>query len=199
MAQINLLPWREEKRQLLNRNFYVHCGISVLLGFILIMSVDWFIHRGIDEIELRNSYISQEISKLEQTIKEIESLKRNKEELQARMKVIQDLQGNRSLIVHYFDEIARLVPEGLYLNKLERTGDDFKIDGVSVANNRVSNFSRNLDDSPWFENSKTVSLASITNREESKFQMTVSKEKTKEEKEAIAGQEGDLQSLEATQ
>ena len=61
------------------------------------------------------------------------------------------LQFKRPLIVRYFDEFVRAVPEGLYFSSLDRKGDKFSIKGVTESNNRVSTLMRNLDRSDWFE------------------------------------------------
>merc|ERR1712005_59679 len=70
--------------------------------------------------------------------------------LLARMKVIQELQGNRPTIVYVFDQLVRTLPEGVYYTLVERTGDSYRIEGVAEANNRISRLMRNLAASDWF-------------------------------------------------
>ena len=67
------------------------------------------------------------------------------------MEVIQSLQGNRPVIVRVFDEFVRILPEGVYFEKLKMTGNDIDIEGVSESNNRISRLMRNMDDSEWFD------------------------------------------------
>ena len=61
--------------------------------------------------EERKAFIQSEIATLDGQIKQIDELQTRKDELLARMKVIQDLQGRRPVIVRVFDEMARTVPD----------------------------------------------------------------------------------------
>jgi type IV pilus assembly protein PilN len=79
-------------------------------------------------------------------------LQTRKEELLARMKVIQDLQGRRPVIVRVFDELAHTVPDKIYLVSFQRSGDMFTIEGYAESNTQVSAFLRNLNASTWFKN-----------------------------------------------
>ncbi len=158
MSNINLLPWRDEYRQEKKREFF---SVLILLSIVTCLIVFlWFTYTNsqIEAQKQRNSLLQSEIAQLENQVKEIENLRKRREQLEARINIIQDLQFKRPLIVRYFDEFVRAVPEGLYFSKLDRVGDRFSIQGVTESNNRVSTLMRNLDSSDWFEapNLKTV-------------------------------------------
>tara|TARA_B110000090_G_C13005246_1_gene301983 strand:- start:228 stop:548 length:321 start_codon:yes stop_codon:yes gene_type:complete len=74
------------------------------------------------------------------------------------MKVIQDLQGNRSEIVKIFDELVRAVPNGTYLDSLELNNATFKVSGYSESNKRISALMRNLDMSHKYANSNLTKV-----------------------------------------
>jgi len=152
MAQINLLPWREEMRQEKKKEFVTQLGgvciLAVLVCFVWVRSVD----SAIESQNSRNNILQTEIKLLENQVEEIKNLKRERKALIDRMKVIQDLEGKRSIIVHYFDEFAKSVPNGIYVTSLTRRGDIFSVEGVSESNNRISEFMRLLNDSAWFSN-----------------------------------------------
>ena len=82
---------------------------------------------------------------------EIQALQKEKKELLARMQVIQDLQGNRPVIVRVFDEMVRTLSKGVHYRSLEFKGKGFKVEGTAESNNRISALMRNLDDSGWFD------------------------------------------------
>ncbi len=160
MARINLLPWREEYRQEKKKEFISQliavCLFSGLIAFGWITIVE----SAIKKQNARNSLLSQEIKSLESQVKEINELKSERDKLIARMKVIQDLQGTRPTIVHYFDEMVKAVPNGVFVNSIKRTGNIVAIDGVAESNNRVSSFMRNLDRSDWFSEPNLKSVVS---------------------------------------
>lgn len=152
MARINLLPWREEQRKEQRRQFFVVLGGSAILMLLVVGYVHLHINGMIQTQESRNNYLQTQIKDVESKIKEIDNLERQRQQLLARMRVIEQLQGDRSVIVHLFEELAKAVPEGLHLTNVKQTGRNLTVQGVAQSNARVSSFMRNLDASPWFAN-----------------------------------------------
>src|SRR5690625_7279795 len=76
------------------------------------------------------------------------------------MRVIQDLEGTRPVIVRYFDDMVRAIPDGVFLNRMAREGEVIRLEGVAESNNRVSSFMRNLEDSDWFTSPNRSSVTS---------------------------------------
>ncbi len=151
MAHINLLPWREELRKQRQREFATIAGGSAMAMVLVVVYVHMHINGMIEAQEGRNTYLRNEITQVEKKIKEIEDLEKQKQQLIARMRIIEQLQRNRPEIVRRFDELVRLVPKGLYMNSLSQKGDTLTFEGVAQSNARVSAFMRNLDDSASFE------------------------------------------------
>ena len=152
MARINLLPWREELRKEQLRQFLTITGLSALLMLAIIALVHIQIAGMIDKQIARNSYLKQEIAKVEKQIKEIDNLAKERKRLLARMEVIEQLQRNRPEIVHLFDEIAKIMPEGTYLVSLKQQGKNLILEGRAQSNARVSALMRNIEASPWLAN-----------------------------------------------
>lgn len=151
MANINLLPWRDEHRQEKKREFFSILMLLLLLSCLIVFLWYTFTNSSIKNQQERNNLLKQEIAQLEEKVKEIDQLKKRREELETRIRIIQDLQVKRPLVVRYFDELVRAVPEGLYFNSLERSADSFSVKGITESNNRVSTLMRNLDRSEWFQ------------------------------------------------
>jgi len=160
MANINLLPWREELREERNKNFYVVIGLVLALAAVLFFSVYSYFDSAASNQASRNAFLKNQIAALDKKIIEIQELRETRSELIERMELIQALQGNRPVIVRIFDEIVRAVPEGLYFNELEVKGERVRISGVASSNNRVSALMRNFDDSEWFRNPSLVKVES---------------------------------------
>ncbi len=152
MARINLLPWREEQRKEQLRQFLTIMGLSALLMVAIIALVHIQIAGMIDKQIARNNYLKQEIAKVEKQIKEIDNLAKERKRLLARMEVIEQLQRNRPEIVHLFDEIAKIMPEGTYLVSLKQQGKNLILEGRAQSNARVSALMRNIEASPWLAN-----------------------------------------------
>ena len=151
MAKINLLPWREERRQELKKEFLVVLGGVAVLGVALILLANMVVSGSVSAQQARNNYMQRHIDELNAQVKEIQELEKKKQELLDRMKVIQELQGNRPIIVRIFDELVRTLPDGAFYRKLDRAADKISLEGVAESNNRISSLMRNLDRSEWFE------------------------------------------------
>lgn len=162
MARINLLPWREEYRQEKRKEFLAQLGLVCLLAVAAAFTWVKIVDGAIDRQGQRNELLKSEITVLEKQVKEIQELKKRREELISRMKVIQDLQGTRPTIVRYFDEVVRAVPEGLFFVSLKRDGDQLTVVGITESSNRVSSFMRNLDASEWFSEPNLKSIKATT-------------------------------------
>ena len=138
MTKINLLPWREERRQELKQQFFVVLVGVLLLGAGTVYLVDMGVQSRIDYQNQRNQFIVSETKKLENQIKEIEELKKKRESLIERMKVIQDLQGNRPVIVKIFDEMVRTLPDGVYYRQVKSVGDTLSMTGLDRKSTRLN-------------------------------------------------------------
>lgn len=100
------------------------------------------------------------------------------------MKVIQNLQGKRPVIVRVFDELVRTLPDGLYYVNVSAKSDKLSIDGKAESNNRISALMRNLDQSDWFAEPNLSSVAADKKDQAlNAFQLSVTQEAPKAEKE----------------
>ncbi|MGI9291723.1 MAG: PilN domain-containing protein [Gammaproteobacteria bacterium] len=151
MPRINLLPWRDELRAQRRNQFYMAMGgafgmaaLATLIGVLIMNGV-------IDAQQDRNRLVQAEIVKLDERIKEILDLEEKKDSLVARMKIIEQLQQSRPEVVHLFEEVVRVLPDGVHLSYLKQTGTRLEIKGRAESNTRVSALMRNIDKSPWLE------------------------------------------------
>lgn len=149
MAQINLLPWREELRQEQTKQFVTMLALALAFTASLIMLVHMNIAGMIDHQNGRNTILTNEIKRLDQQLKKIQGLEDTKEKLLSRMEIIQDLQQKRPQIVHLFDEIVKTIPDGLHIDEIKQTGGSISISGIAESNGRVSAYMRNIDASEW--------------------------------------------------
>ena len=152
MARINLLPWREERRKARQKEFGVMLALAALAGVLVAFLVFSFYKGQISGQNARNEYLRGEITKVDEQIKEIDALDQKKSKLLARKEVIEELQSNRSQMVHLFDSLVRTIPEGVALTAIKQEGEILTLSGRSQSNARVSTYMRNLESSGWMTN-----------------------------------------------
>jgi len=149
MARINLLPWRAERRRLRQKEFGVMLGASALGAALLAFLIVGYHKAQIEGQNERNAYVKDQITQVDAKIKEIEELDKKKARLLARKQVIEQLQANRSQMVHLFDSLVRTIPDGVTLTSIRQAGDVLTLEGRSQSNARVSTYMRNLEGSGW--------------------------------------------------
>lgn len=158
MARINLLPWREEARERKNKEFITQVVLIFLLSAAVALAVWYYFDKQLTEQQRANDLVSQENQRLDGVLTEIETLEQRREDIISRMKVIQDLQGTRPIPVRVWDDLARAMPEALYLTSLKREGDLITLNGRADNPNVVSSLIRNLDNSNWMTASAVRSI-----------------------------------------
>ncbi|MFO7594001.1 MAG: PilN domain-containing protein [Pseudomonadota bacterium] len=185
MARINLLPWREELRLQKKKEFLTVVGMSAILAAVVVLAVHIYMAGLIGFQEEQNNILKNEIKLVEKKIKEIEDLERQKEQLIARMQVIEELQANRPEIVYLFDEIANVLPDGLYLTKISQEKRTIKLNGKAQSNARVSAFMRRLEASEWFSEPRLdiISTKKERDRKTREFTLVVNQVNGREDSE----------------
>lgn len=151
MPRINLLPWREVERTRLRKEFFSAALAAVLIGVLAALIVRWQYGSMINQQKARNQYLTDQIKQLDGQISEINDLEQKKTALHSRIKVIEQLQQSRPEVVHIFDQLVRLLPEGVYLTEVTQTDRRIQIKGIAESSSRVSTFMRNIDTSEWLE------------------------------------------------
>lgn len=151
MAKLNLLPWREVRRQQRKKEFYAMLGVVAAIGCGLAFVAYLFVQAQVELQDRRNARLQEEIRQLDKKIAEIKTLDEERAGLLKRKEIIESLQASRSVMVHLFDELARSTPEGVQLTAIKQTGTRITLDGVSQSPARVAQFMRNLEASPFLK------------------------------------------------
>ena len=152
MPRINLLPWRAEERKLRQRNFLLSIVGATVAAGVIVLLVNLFYSQVISGQQAKNALLKSEIEKLDLRNAEILDLEAQKARMRARMDIVEKLQRSRPEVVHLFDQLARTVPDGLYLTSIKQTEKRLEIKGVAQSSTRVSAFMRNIDASEWLDN-----------------------------------------------
>lgn len=152
MAKINLLPWRAERRAQRQKEFYGMLGLAAAAGIVLSFLIWFYYGQQISGQNTRNQFLEQEIVKVKAQNEEIKTLGKQKDRLLARKKVIEQLQANRSQMVHLFDSLVRTIPDGVALANIKQEGEILTLEGRAQSNARVSAYMRNLEGSGWMTN-----------------------------------------------
>ncbi len=158
MAHINLLPWREAALKAKQKEYFSILAAVGLLAFALVLVVNFYHQARIDGQNNKNQFIKNEIVQLDIQIAEIRTLNEKKAALQKRIDVIEQLQRSRNVGTQVLDEIAKIIPSGIYIVELEKQGNSIQIVGKSESNNHLANMIRAIELSDLFADATPESI-----------------------------------------
>ncbi len=163
MILINLLPHREARRKRRKAAFFAGLTLSGVIA--LAVSFVWYfsVQQLISGQKDRNEFLKSEIVKLDEQIKDIHSLRAQIDSLKARQKAVEDLQIDRNMPVHIFNDLVKQTPEGIYFTAIKQEGQLLSLNGISQSNDRVSEFLRNTSkNSEWLVKPELVEVKVAT-------------------------------------
>lgn len=173
MTNINLLDWRAERRARRLEQFRNFMVLGLITA-VAVVGLGYFaMTSAIANQEERNNYLKQQIAEIDQKIKEIEDLERTKQNLLARMRVIEELQSSRSATVHFFDELVNTIPDGITLSSIKQVGDTVTIEGIAESNGRISSYIKSFEGSQWFTDPKLVVIRTSEKERQREGQFTL--------------------------
>ncbi|MCA3238552.1 MAG: PilN domain-containing protein [Curvibacter sp.] len=159
MILINLLPHREAARKKRQDLFNVSLGASALAGGLIAGAVFLWLQAQISNQQSLNAILTQEIQKLDNQIKEIAALEAEIAALRARQQAVENLQADRNMPIHLLSELARQIPEGVYVTSMRQENQLILIQGTAQSQERVSELLRNLTyESPWFNKPELIEI-----------------------------------------
>ena len=183
MIRVNLLPHRQIKRELRQREFGLMASFSAIAASAIIFLGYTFISSQIDAQISRNTRLNAAIVNLDKEIADIKDLKDKISVMLERKHVVENLQTNRSQSVIVLDELSRLLPEGMYFKSIKQQGVVISIEGIADTNARVAALVKSLSTSNWLEMPNLVEIKSVlvNNLKQNVFTLTVNIKVPKDE------------------
>ena len=112
----------------------------------------WFLeNRKLADRQEAVSRNQEEAKRLEQIIKEVADYQKQKESLQQRIDLINQLKQNQKGPVRLMDRISQDLPDLVWLDKMTVNGGLVTIDGRGLNPNAIANFVESIKNDPMFE------------------------------------------------
>jgi len=162
MTDINLLPWREKKREQGKKQFITYLLGGLISAVVVVFLINYYANYLVDMQTRRNQRLKDEITQLEKQIKEISQIKKLRQALIARMNIVQNLQATRTLTVRLLDEIIKILPDGVYLYQVQRVGDKVTLLGHAESNTNISKLMRGIEGSEWIQDPELTEIKKTT-------------------------------------
>ena len=126
--------------------FHVHFVAAALLGVALSgLNYLWF-QSQIAAQQQRNKVLQDANIQFDSQIKDLVGIESEIKALLARQRAVEDLQADRNLPVLLLADLAKQLPNGVYITSLVQEDLNVTLKGVAQSNERVSEFLKNLGD-----------------------------------------------------
>ena len=162
MIRINLLPHRQIKRAERQRQFNLMLVATMVAGAAIVFTGQTYITAQIDNQNSRNGRLETAITQLDKEIEDIKKLKEQIRNVLDRKRVVENLQNDRSQAVVLLDELARQLPEGVFLKSIKQTATEITLEGVTDTNARVATLVRNLGNSAYLESPILIEIKAVS-------------------------------------
>lgn len=161
MIRVNLLPYRQIRREAQQRQFNIIAMACSIAAVACVLIGTTFIDHQIDSQLARNTRLDQEIASLDKEIADIKDLKTQIKLMIARKQVVENLQRNRHQSVVILDELSRQLPDGMYFKSIKQQSNKITLTGVADTNARVATLVRNLNASHWLNKPALVEIKAV--------------------------------------
>jgi len=146
MIRINLLPYREKEKKANLQSRIVLLAGSLALFLLVLGSVYLYFSIGIGGLEKSIQEEEAKLAVLNKKVRDIEGFKRDKQEMEQKLTVIKSLESHRLFPVRMLDELNVLIPaRDLWMERINQTGNDLRIEGVARNNDVVARFMKGLE------------------------------------------------------
>ncbi|MBF0379670.1 MAG: PilN domain-containing protein [Magnetococcales bacterium] len=169
ILHVNLLPYREARREKMIQKILIAWGMTVALGVGGIIMTNSMISDHVLEQKAIKKQKQATIAQLDAKLGEIKDINVRKQQVKARLAVIETLGLQRNLPVHLLEAISTAIPDKVWLREISTTQNTITISGFTLSNAMVADFMRKLDSSDHITNVNLNNiaqskLASINNK-----------------------------------
>ncbi|MGR5213198.1 PilN domain-containing protein [Vibrio rotiferianus] len=142
---VNLLPWREAKREEHRRRFF---GLLVFGTFVAI-GMQWGISLYFQQQQSlqqeRLDYLTLYIHELDQRIADMKIAEQEHSKILTRLKVVEGLQKGRNKTTEFMNLMPLAIPSGVYVDKIKMDDREVEISGISDSTSRLATMLDNLE------------------------------------------------------
>lgn len=137
-VEINLLPWREKRRERRRRRFYLALASMALSGIAGGTGATYHYALAKESQQQRNAYIAGQIRQLEGDMHSLMEQATLRDQLLGQLQVLGELQQGRAQTVKVLRGLTESLVDGVHYVQLRREGDQLHLAGRAQNNRQVA-------------------------------------------------------------
>ncbi|MHC6227862.1 PilN domain-containing protein [Pseudomonas sp. X10] len=147
MLRLNLLPWRERRRQAAVRRFQASVIGVMVLALCGVMVLDHLSRQRLQQQALANMARQEDLSRLDSRIEQLAAMGDALAALRTQQAALVQLREGQGQASELFAQIEAASPPGLYLTAMDLQGDQLRLTGLATSGSLVAQFVRHLQSS----------------------------------------------------
>ena len=145
MIRINLLPVRAAKKKESLRQQASVAGLSIVL-LVLILGVFYFsLYSTVSSLKESISNSEKESARLDKEIGELKNIEAEKKVVLEKLNIVRQLEVNKRRHINVISDIARAVPERVWIDSLRETEQTVVVTGFAASDDILADFMRQLE------------------------------------------------------
>lgn len=165
MIHINLLPMREVELAATRRQEITLGVLLLVLTFVITAFFHLLQGRRLQAADEELARVEASLQELRTVTKEVSRLRNDKKELEAKLKVIADLQHKKMGPVRVLDNLGASTPQQLWLTEFVDAAGAATFSGMAADNQTIASFMRALSSSSYFSNVDLVETSQVAQGE----------------------------------
>lgn len=175
LIKINMLPYREQQDKQKKSQFTKLMIFSGLLGVGLLALVYVSLSGMIMNQESRNQQLTDGIAKLDEQIKEVQTLEAEKQDFLNRKAKVEELENKRFEAARMIDSLNAVAPEGIYLTAIKAQDvNSYTLIGKATSDSKIADFMRVIPTTNVFNQPTLESINKVDNVQEFSLSVEVS-------------------------
>ncbi len=174
-VQINLLPWREQARQIKRKQFLITLAGFIGLTLLFVAIYHIYLDSIVSNQNLRNSYLQTVLNQEQSVLLALEKQKEKQTQINLQLHFLYSLRETSYNAVQILNELTQVVPEGVSLIKLTREGNTITLLGGAQSSLNVTLFMKNISNSHIFNQPDLTEITTkqVKTGEDKYFQLIV--------------------------
>jgi len=150
MIRINLLPVKDAQRAI-DRRQQLSVALLGLVLALLVMIIPYMLQgHTLGRLDTDIKQLHGEIAKFDTQTREVRDLDKKRKELEAKLKVIENLNQKRVGPVRILEDLSSATPEKLWLVDFADVNGQATLTGMALDNQTIAVFMRQLQASKYF-------------------------------------------------
>ncbi len=151
MIDINLYPWRSEHRKK-QKNFFLTALIGLVVAtLVVIMIIHFMLRNTLVHQTQRNQILQIEIQHTQKALTDQKAAEQNLATGTTKLRSIEKLHNNRYILVHFLNNIHKIMPKNIRLDRIQFTCQGTELVGVAPSDQAISQFMKNIAKSDFLE------------------------------------------------